>query len=142
MVLIFCTVFRFISAPKNFNFIANQHQNITNTKMSSHSLLVHYTLSSMLRLEASFSRVAFGGVFANFQEQRIRLSDTLFPVAALMGIISDISCKSSFVSFTLKEPTLASIFLVLVVPTKHKESSACLQYSPRYFALSSEHQFV
>lgn len=65
----------------------------------------------------------FGGVFANFHEQRIRLSETLSPAAALTGIISEISLMSSLVSFTVKEPILASTFYVLVVPTtKHTRS--------------------
>ena len=44
-------------------------------------------------------------------------SGVLPPATAVGGAASDISSKSSFVRFNLKEPILSSRFLILVVPT-------------------------
>lgn len=50
----------------------------------------------------------------------IRWWGTLYPAAALIGIVSDISCRSSLDSFTRKEPIFSSVCLVLVVPEENR----------------------
>lgn len=72
---------------------------------------------------------SFAGVSANFHEQVIKLATILSPAAALMGIISEISCTSSSVSFTPKEPILVSRFFILVVPTKPQGEVSILSFN-------------
>ena len=57
------------------------------------------------------------GVSANRHELLIKTSGALAPATSVSGAASDISSKSSFVRFNLKELILSSRFLILVVPT-------------------------
>lgn len=70
-------------------------------------------------------QLCFGGVSANFQEQRIKVSIVRSPTTSDIGIASVISFKSSLLSFTFNEPILLSRFFIFVVPTKHELRYKC-----------------
>ena len=59
---------------------------------------------------------SLGGVFANFHDQGMNCSNVLSPTTLSIDIASEISFRSSSVSFTLKEPMLLSRFFIFVVP--------------------------
>jgi len=58
----------------------------------------------------------FGGVVANFQLYCDKLWFSRFPAISATGTASEISFKSSSVSFTIRDPMLFSKFFTLVVP--------------------------
>ena len=62
---------------------------------------------------------SFDGVFATSQAYLDNAAVFLSPATSLMGIASQISFKSSCVSFTAKDPMLLSRFVTLIVPVNH-----------------------
>lgn len=156
------TLFTSINASKKFNCIANQYQNqISNTHEICIALQTNLdrcsSISGFLRLFAALScsritnsyrkfadqiayaniylRWSFAGVFANFQEQLIKLSATIFPATASRGIVSEISFISSLVSLTEKEPMLSSRFFNLVVPTKTQREVSKMSWFWYWFVM-------
>ena len=61
----------------------------------------------------------FDGVFATFQVYLDKVAGNLSTPTSLIGTASQISFKSSCVSFTAKNPMLLSRFLTLVIPVNH-----------------------